>query len=117
MGYWARLTNKRGTVLEADEKHDFGGSITVCGGSRSLQLDFTYNYGKLFRRVLGDDGIRTIFGMTGEDAAPLLESAARKLRGKPNVDHWKPTQGNTKLVLLQLAAMSRMRPDGVWQVH
>lgn len=29
-------------------------------------------------------------------------------------DYWEPTEGNAKRPLLQLAAMARMRPDGVW---
>lgn len=27
---------------------------------------------------------------------------------------WEPTEGNAKRALLQLLAMARMRPDGVW---
>lgn len=29
-------------------------------------------------------------------------------------DYWEPTEGNAKRALLQLLAMARMRPDGVW---
>jgi hypothetical protein len=29
-------------------------------------------------------------------------------------DYWEATEGNAKRALLQLMALSRMRPDGVW---
>lgn len=29
-------------------------------------------------------------------------------------NYWEATEGNAKRPLLQLAAMARMRPDGVW---
>lgn len=29
-------------------------------------------------------------------------------------DYWEATEGNAKRPLLQLAAMARIRPDGVW---
>lgn len=70
--------------------------------------------GKHYYRVLGDKGIRTIYGMTGAESIPVLEAAAAKLSDEVSDDYWEATEGNAKRPLLQLAAMARMRPDGVW---
>jgi len=118
MGYNARLNDRvSGVCLEAQEKHQMAGSVKWEGGTRDLELDFTFNYSRIFERVLGTGGIKNIYGMTGADVAPVLEYAARRLKDNTNKDHWKPTQGNVKRVLLQLATMSRIRPDGVWWIH
>tara|TARA_R100000458_G_C8262595_1_gene237968 strand:- start:712 stop:1002 length:291 start_codon:yes stop_codon:yes gene_type:complete len=93
------------------------GSMRTHGGTRELELDFTSNYARLFARVLGVGGIENLNGMTGADAGPVLEYAARRLKDNPHPDHWKATEGNVKTTLLQLATMSRLRPDGVWWVH
>ena len=84
------------------------------GGTTGLWLNVTYNYGKHYYRVLGDKGIRTIYGMTGAESIPVLEAAAAKLSDEVSDDYWEATEGNAKRPLLQLAAMARMRPDGVW---
>ena len=52
--------------------------------------------------------------MTGAESIPILEAAAAKLGDEASGDYWEPTEGNAKRPLLQLAAMARMRPDGVW---
>ena len=31
-----------------------------------------------------------------------------------NPDYWKSTEGNAKRALLQLLAMAKIRPDGIW---
>lgn len=72
------------------------------------------NYARHFKRVLGEKGIRAIYGMTGAESIPVLEDAASKLADDVSDDYWEPTEGNAKRALLQLAALARMRPDGIW---
>ncbi len=86
-------------------------------GTRVLELDFTSNYGEHFRKVLGKGGIQNIYALSGREAMPLLEKAARKLKDDFSDNHWEPTEGNAKRVLLQLACLSCMAPDGVWWIH
>ena len=64
--------------------------------------------------VFGPDDIRTIYGLTGAQSIPVLEKAAAALGDDVNPDYWEATEGNAKKPLLQLLAMARMRPDGVW---
>lgn len=91
--------------LETEVAHDMRGGTYAMGGTTMLWLNVTYNYGKHYYRVLGDKGIRTI---------SVLEAAAAKLSDEISDDYWEATEGNAKRPLLQLAAMARMRPDGVW---
>lgn len=100
--------------LETEVAHDMRGGTYAMGGTTKLWLNVTYNYGKHYYRVLGEKGIRTICGMTGAESIPVLEAAAAKLSDEVSDDYWEATEGNAKRPLLQLAAMARMRPDGVW---
>lgn len=101
-------------ALQTDVPHDMRGGTYAMGGTTGLWLNVTYNYGKHYYRVLGDKGIRTIYGMTGAESIPVLEAAVAKLSDEVSDDYWEATEGNAKRPLLQLAAMARMRPDGVW---
>lgn len=61
-------------AIEAEAPHLMQGGTYVQGGTAELWLNVTYNYGKHYRRVMGDDGIRTIYGMTGAESIPILEN-------------------------------------------
>ena len=98
----------------ADMPHDMRGGTYCVGGTRELWLNVTYNYAPHFKRVLGESGIRAIYGMTGEESIPVLEDAASRLADDASDDYWDATEGNAKRALLQLAAMARLRPDGIW---
>lgn len=115
MSYDIRLLDPvtRETV-EVEAPHLMQGGTYALGGTTELWLNVTYNYGKYYRRVMGEEGIRTIYGMTGAESIPILEAAAARLGDDVSDDYWEATEGNAKRPLLQLAAMARMRTDGVW---
>ena len=52
--------------------------------------------------------------MTGAESIPVLEKAIAPLGDDVDDDYWKSTEGNAKQALLQLVALAKMRPDGVW---
>ena len=62
----------------------------------------------------GEKGIRTIYGMTGEESIPVLAAAVAQLGGDVHPDYWEPTEGNARNALLDLLALARLRPEGVW---
>lgn len=103
-------------VLLLDHPHFMRGGTYALYGTCELWLNVTYNYGEIFRRpdVLGKDGIRAIYGMTGAESIPVLKKAASALNDDVDPDYWKATEGNAKRPLLQLTAMAQMRPDGIW---
>lgn len=82
MSYDIELTDpKTGKVLELDEPHDFSGGTYQVGGTTELWYNITYNYGKIFYPLLGEKGIRFLYGKTGEEVIPILEQAIAKLDG------------------------------------
>lgn len=101
-------------VLELDSPHHMRGGTYVLGGNSRAELNITYNYCSHYRKTIGLNGIRTIYGMTGAQSIPVLKDAANKLGDDVNEDYWKATEGNAKQALLQLVALAEMRPDGVW---
>ena len=103
-----------GKVIEFDTPHQMKGGTYCLGGTNKASLNVTYNYGKHYYNTIGENGIRTIYGMTGAESIPILESAAAMLGNDVDDDYWQPTEGNAKAALLQLIAMAKMRPDGVW---
>jgi len=103
-----------GERLQTEVPHDLKGGSYAVGGTTEAWLNVTYNYANHFYRVLGKKGIRTIYGMTGRDALPLLESAASQLKDDTDPDYWKATEGNARKALLDLAALARLFPNGVF---
>lgn len=103
-------------TIEVKDAHFMQGGTYALGGTKELWLNVTYNYGSIFRRpeVLGAEGIRTIYGMTGAESIPVLQNAIANLSDDTDPDYWKATDGNAKRPLCQLLAMAQMRPDGIW---
>lgn len=101
-------------TLQADSPHQIKGGTHAMGGTTEMWLNVTYNYGKHFYNVMGEKGIRTIYGMSGADSIPVLEKAIAALGDETDPDYWKATEGNAKQALHGLLAIAKMRPDGVW---
>lgn len=101
-------------VLELDSPHHMHGGTYALGGTKEASLNITYNYSRYFYGVLGEGGIRSIYGKTAADSIPILEKAISKLGDDASDDYWEPTEGNAKRSLIQLLTLAKMRPDGVW---
>jgi hypothetical protein len=100
-------------VLTSEVPHKIRGGTYACETSH-MWLNITYNYARFFYRVIGEKGIRTIYGMSGAESIPLLKNAIDKLADDCDPDYWKATEGNAKQSLYKLVALAQMRPDGVW---
>lgn len=103
-------------VIVLDDAHALTGGTYAADGTRVAWLNVTYNYSGFYYRpdVFGAKGIRAIYGMTGADSIPVLERAASALKDDVSGDYWEATEGNAKRPLLKLAALAKLRPDGVW---
>ena len=66
------------------------------------------------RCELGEEDIRTIYGMTGAESIPVLEAAASRLADDATGNYWDATDGNAKRASLQLVALEKLRHDGAW---
>ncbi len=115
MGYCVELleptTKER---IQFDFVHQIRGGTYAIGGSDEAYMSVTYNYGGILRKVIGEKGIRTIYGMSGAESIPVLEYAISKLDNDVDEDYWKATEGNTKKALQGLLAFAKLRPDGIW---
>lgn len=97
-----------------DNPHDIRGGTYQVGGCVEAWLNITYNYSECFHKALGENGIRTIYGMSGAESIPVLVNAIDLLGNDKTEDYWEPTEGNAKSALFNLLAFARMRPDGIW---
>jgi len=80
-------------------KFEAGGTYTL-GGSRSADLNVTYNYSLHYYRVLGlEAGIRGLDGVSAVDALPILTKGIAALGNDQSNDYWEPTEGNAKAAL------------------
>lgn len=115
MSYDIYLVDENNDVIEFDDVHHISGGTRAIGGTTEAWLNVTWNYGKHFARVLGENGIRTIYGMKGKDAEPILRNAALMLLDDfDDKDYWNPTEGNAKRALLNLADLAALAPDGTF---
>jgi hypothetical protein len=101
-------------TISFDAPHQMRGGTYVRVGTDQAWLNITYNHAQHFRKVLGEHGIRTIYGLSGAESTPLLASAIAALGDDAHVDYWTATEGNAKRALRQLLAMAQLRPDGIW---
>lgn len=116
MSYDIDLTDPvTGDVLEVDNAHHLRGGTYMVGGTKRLHFNITYNYSKHFKRVLGEEGIRSLYGKTGAESIPIIKKAISELGDDVDTDYWQPTEGNAKRALHGLLALAQMRPDGVWK--
>lgn len=101
-------------VIELNNTHDIRGGTYRVGGTNEAHLNITYNYGEHYYKTLGENGIRTIYGMTGAESIPLLKNAISQLGDDVSDDYWEGTEGNAKKSLYVLLAFAQLRPDGIW---
>lgn len=116
MSYDICLTDPvTGETLEVDASHQIRGGNYALYGTRELWLNVTYNYAPIFHKVLGEEGIRSIYGKTGAESIPILEKARDSLNNDVSSDYWECTEGNVKRAISSLLAFAQMRPDGIWK--
>ncbi len=101
-------------TIEFDSPHHLRGGTYRVGGNTEAHLNITYNYARHYGQMFGKGGIRNIYGMTGAESIPVLQAAAEQLADDVSEDYWEATEGNAKRAILQLVALAKMRPDGVW---
>lgn len=101
------------TAIVADG-HDLRGGTYAVGGTDEAWLNVTYNYAPCFYRTMGENGIRTLYGMTGRDSLPLLNAAINQLGTNSDPDYWKATEGNARAALENLRLLASACPDAIW---
>lgn len=97
-----------------DRPHEIKGGTYQMGGCWDAWINITWNYAGHYYRLMGEKGIRTIYGMTGAESMPLLKKTIEQLGDDVDKDYWQPTEGNAKRALYGLLAFAQIRPDGIW---
>ena len=98
-----------------DNSHNFKGGTYQVGGSSTADFNITYNYSSKFKELFGEDGIRSLYGLTGSQSIPILTKAILKLKDDPyQIDYWKMTEGNVKAALNALLQLASQCLDGIW---
>lgn len=97
-----------------------------------MWVNITYNYARWYYKdyAFGENGIRSIYGLSGAESIPVLKKAiagledsneelpyeeAKQCIEQGATGYWLPTRGNAIRPLYQLLALAQMRPDGVWE--
>ncbi len=114
MSYNIRLQNEAGEICKFKTRQNLDGDTYQLGGTEEARFNITYNYAGHFYHVMGEKGIRTIYGIKALDSIPFLANAARALRNDVDDDYWKPTEGNARRAILTLINMASQCPDGIW---
>ena len=80
-------------TIELENPHFMRRGTYAIDGTKELSLNITYNYACVFCRpeVLGEKGIRSIYGKTGAESIPVLRKAIEAL-----TDEVDPDFTNTK---------------------
>lgn len=138
MSYDIKLCNPvTKETLFLENNHFMTGGTFAIGGTKEMWLNVTYNYAKwyykdgVFPEIDGENnGIRTIYGMSGAESILILKNAISALENcEEDIDeeekreceeqgvtgYWMPTRQNAIKPLYSLLAFAQMRPDGVWE--
>ena len=119
-------------ALTMDAPHQMRGGIYAIGGTAEMWLNITYNYATWYYKdyAFGENGIRSIYGLSGAESIPVLRKVitglenskeelsadeAKECSDQGVSGYWMPTRENAIKPLYQLLAMAQMRPDGVWE--
>lgn len=106
MSYDILLVTPDREPVELSVPHDLRGGTYAQGGTTEAWLNVTYNYSDHFYRVMGERGIRSIYGLTAEDSIPVLALAIEALGTDEDPDYWKSTEGNARRALVNLHAIA-----------
>lgn len=106
-----------GSTLELPEVHNIAGGIRLLNGTSECWLNVTYNYSRFFYdNFPKDTGLRWLYGKTGQDSLPVLESIIAKLiPDEGGYDYWASTEGNARRALEGLLVFAKAHPNGVWK--
>lgn len=114
MSYDICLKDANGKTIQLEQPHQLRGGTYALSGTREAWLNVTYNYAPHFYRTLGAGGIRSLYGKTGAESIPVLESAISQLGDDVSDNYWHATEGNAKNALKDLLTLAKAAPHGVW---
>ncbi len=98
------------TTVTFDKPIDIRGGTYQLGGTSEAWLNITYNYSPHFYRVFGEKGIRELYGKNPIEVIEAIWKVFPELKDDIDSDYWKPTEGNAKEALANLAYLALKCP-------
>lgn len=93
-----------------ENAHQISGGTYASGGTTEPWLNITYNYASHFNEVLGEGGIRTLYGKPASEVAAICIDAVSCMSGGPSDSYWDATEGNARTALLRLHDLAKICP-------
>lgn len=119
MSYDIYLVDHSGETIHFKHTHQCAGGTHVVGGTAKAWLNITYHYRPIFRSKFGEEGIRSIYGLSPSESIPILTKAIDQLGDDIDQDYWTATEGNAKQSLIQLRLLAQAAVkegiDCVWK--
>ena len=120
MGYGINMTNSDGTPCMVHSDNVGGGIIRLYEGKTpnmvEAETSITYNYGKYYYDTIDKkDGIRWIYGKTGDEVKDKLLEAISTSGTKFSGDYWEDTPGNAGVMLEMLFKWCVENPKGIFR--
>ena len=130
MGYSIDIVNKhtKRTVrisdscfndIDISSFDDYGSTICIDGTDR-LSTNITYNYAPFFKKAFGENGIRSIYGISFNEAVHKLQHAERIFSSADEhdikwvIEYEDPTEQEKKQ-FEQILQCKWERPSGYWE--
>lgn len=85
MGYSLWLEDKETGIICRRKKPEVDlGNMLCIGGSDLMEFNITYNYAPYYDKAVRfqENGIRTIYGMSGKDSLPLLNELIKDIKDR-----------------------------------
>ena len=102
-------------VCKLDKPHHLKGGTYAVDGLDTAEFNITYNYSGIFQELFGEEGIRSIYGLTGQKSIAILVRAILKLKDDPcEISYWEATSGNAKIALESLLELAVQCPTKIW---
>lgn len=116
MSYDCYLVDKDKNVIILDKSFDRAGGTYAIGGINEAWLNVTYNYGPIFKKVLGYS-LNDLDGKCVKDTLPDLENAIDFLSEDDKTNnYWDATEYNAKRALKDLVYLAKHKPDAFWYI-
>ena len=115
MSYDLSLRDKETKEIVTVDHDNLKGGTHCLDGTNLAVFNITYNYYPSFRRVFGEEGIRSLYGKTALESLDILTKAINELGNDIDSDYWKHAEGNAKIALMSLYTLAKNAPpDSVW---
>lgn len=127
MGYDIYVKNRDGKTVMLKNKHMVTGGTYAVGGTDEAWISITYNYAphyyRLWPRTDGGDapksafhemftghsgGIRSLYGRPIAEVVEMLSRGCETLKGEPDGDYWRGSEGNAREALFRLKLICEM---------